>query len=218
MAQPDRRRPVRTPGAPPWAQELVNAVCADAGVSEPVLGWRRAARPNSSGVTRRAAGRVSVTAGTDPLDARLTLLHELAHWLTAPPAGMARRPARGRQRSVHHGRAFYSVAFRLYLRHGLTTDDALRREAARYPGSLRHAAALGVPGAAAALRVRLAALRARSRGGWRVLVPEHPVRLARDGRWWVCHTCGQRIVARALVRALRRPGRERHVLWSRVAP
>jgi len=52
-------------------------------------------RPGSSGVTRRSAGSVSVTAGTDPIDQRLTLLHELAHWLrehdrsrfllTAPP-------------------------------------------------------------------------------------------------------------------------------------
>jgi hypothetical protein len=218
MAEPDPPRPARSPGAPPWARELVSTVCAEAGVPEPVLGWRRAARPNSSGVTRRAVGRVSVTAGTDPLDARLTLLHELAHWLTVPLAGMARRPARRRGRSVHHGRAFYAVALPLYLRHGLTADDALQREAARYPGSLRHAAALGVPGAADALRARLDALRVRRRGGWRIVVPEHPVRLARDGRWWACRTCGQRIVARALVRALRRPGRERHVLWSRAAP
>lgn len=185
---------------------------------EPLLRWRRGRRPSSSGITQRAKGFISVTAGSDPVDARLTLLHELAHWLTAPAAGVALRTRRRRPRSVHHGRTFYTTAFPLYLRYGLSAADALQREAARYPGSLRHAAALEVPGAGAALRERLAALRERRRAGWRVAVPEHAIRLARNGRWWVCSVCGQRLVARSLVRARRRPGRERHVLWSRGTP
>ncbi len=129
--------------APAWALSLVASVCADAGAAQPRLSWRRRAGEQSTGVTRRTDGIVAVRAGADELDQRLTLLHELAHWL-APP------PRRGR-RAVHHGRAFYDIAFELYRRHGLSDADALRLESARYRSSLRHAVALGVPGADAAL-------------------------------------------------------------------
>ena len=129
--------------APAWALSLVATVCADAGVAQPRLGWRRRSGAHSTGVTRRNDGIVAVRAGTDELDQRLTLLHELAHWLSPTPR-------RGR-RAVHHGRAFYDIAFELYRRHGLSDADALRLESARYRSSLRHAVALGVPGAAAAL-------------------------------------------------------------------
>jgi hypothetical protein len=204
-------------GTPVWARVLVRTVCGEAGLPEPALLWRSANRVTSSGVTHRAARRVSVTAGTDPIDVRLTLLHELAHWLTAPASGTARRARSSRRGgNVHHGRVFYEAAFALYTRYGLSAAESLEREAARYPSALRHAVALGLPGAVEAHRHRLAALRLRRRNrAWRIAVPEHRVSLARDGRWWVCGTCGQRMVARALVRARRRAGRERHVLWTR---
>ena len=149
---------------------------------------------------------ISVRAGKDPLDQRLTLLHELAHWL-APTAGR-RRGAR----TAHHGREFYRIAFDLYRRHGLSDADALRLETARYPSALGHAVALGVPGAVAARAAHREALRARPRRRWRVLVPEHPIRLGRDGRWHVCTTCRQRIVGRHLVRIRRARRALRHVL------
>lgn len=195
--------------APGWAAELVAAVCADASLPPPTLTWRSREGEHSTGVARRQAGTISVRAGSDPLDQRLTLLHELAHWLSAP----ARR--RG-MRTAHHDLPFYSVAFELYRRHGLADADALRLESAHYPSSLRHAAALGVPGAAAALRVRRTRLRARPARTWRVLVPEHPVRLGRAGRWHVCATCGQRVVGSNLarIRRMRRP--VRHVLMVAV--
>src|SRR5687767_3537922 len=103
--------------APGWALDLVAEVCADAGARAPLLSWRTRRGEASTGLARRADGLVAIRAGSDPLDQRLTLLHELAHWLT--PAG------RRRGRSVHHGRAFYAIAFDLYRRFGLSAADAL---------------------------------------------------------------------------------------------
>jgi hypothetical protein len=193
--------------APEWADALVREVCAEAGVASPVLRWRRALRQNSSGVTRRHERSVAVTAGHDPVDQRLTLLHELAHWLAAP----ARRH---RGRVLHHDLNFYRVAFALYLQHGVPTAEALSREGARYPSSLRHARALFVVGADEAWGLRRIALRqrARLRGPRRVLVAEHTVRLVRDGRWTRCSVCGARVVGPVLARLRRRSGR--HTLLS----
>ncbi|MGH2417773.1 MAG: hypothetical protein ACRDFY_05520, partial [Candidatus Limnocylindria bacterium] len=168
--------------APPWAVDLLATVCADAGVAAPRLAWRLRAGEHSTGVTRRDDGLVAVRAGSDPVDQRLTLLHELGHWLSP-----AHRRRRGR--STHHGRAFYGIAFELYRRYGLADADALRLESGRYRSALRHAVALGVPGAAAAFAEHRAVIRARPRRWWRVLVAEHPVRLEREGRWTVCATC-----------------------------
>lgn len=192
--------------APDWAEALVVRVCAEASAAPPRLTWRRRAAVHSTGVARRHAGIISVRAGEDPLDQRLTLLHELGHWLA--PGPVRRRGVR----AAHHGREFYRVAFELYRRHGLTDADAIRLEAARYPSAVGHAVALGIPGALAARAERRAALRARPRRRWRVLVPEHPIRLGRDGRWHVCTTCRQRIVGRHLVRIRRARRMLRHVL------
>lgn len=193
--------------APAWALDLMATVCADAGVRPPTLRWRARRGVHSTGVTRRDAGLVAVRAGDDELDQRLTLLHELAHWLAPTTRGR-------RRRAVHHGRAFYAVAFDLYRRHGLTAADALRLESGRYRSALRHAVALGVPGAPEALATHRAALRARPRRRWRVLVAEHPVRLEREGRWSVCATCRQRVVGPTLARVRRARRAVRHVLMT----
>jgi hypothetical protein len=194
--------------APAWAAQLVRDVCMAANVSPPVVRWRVAARSPSSGLTRQSAGTVSVTAGTDELDQRLTLLHELAHWLGPQPRG------RRRGRIAHHDAAFYATAFDLYWRHGIPSAEALEREGGRYPSALRHARALGVPGADAAWRLHRVALRerARLRSAPRVIVAEHTVRLVRDGRWTRCAVCGVRVVGRTLARLRRRAGR--HTLLS----
>ena len=196
---------------PPWATELTAVVCADAGVAPPRLSWRRRTSERSSGVTLPDIGQISVRAGSDLLDARLTLLHELAHWLTPTS-----RPAR-RRRTEHHGRAFYATAFELYRRHGIPDADAIRLEARRYRSALRHGAAIGVPGASEALAEHRARLRARPRRRWTVLVPEHPVRLRREGRWHVCATCGQRVVGITLARIRRGRRPVRHVLVTATA-
>jgi hypothetical protein len=195
-------------GTPSWAARLVAQVCAEAEVPEPILRWRRAARSPSSGVTRKAAGVVVVTAGTDLLDQRLTLLHELAHWL-----GPAVRPRR-RGRVAHHDARFYARAFRLYQEHGIEPSEAVAREAARHPGALRHARDLGLPGAAEVWRARRDLLREgnAARRPPRILVAEHRVLLVRDGRWTRCAVCGVRIVGPILARLRRRPGR--HLLLT----
>jgi len=194
--------------APDWARALVADVCAAASRQEPHLGWRRRRHPTSSGVTRRASDAISLVAGSDALDQRLTLLHELAHWL-------APTPRRRRRRIAHHDAAFYALAFDLYRRHGIPDHAALAGESARYPSSLRHARALGFPGAEAAWRERRVALRLRRRAlpPARVISPEHRVRLERDGRWSRCAVCGVRIVGPVLARIRRRGGR--HVVFSR---
>lgn len=196
--------------APDWAISLLETVCADAGVAPPRLQWRRRRGEHSTGVTRREERIVAVRAGSDPLDHRLTLLHELAHWLS-PPA------RRRRGRSVHHGLAFYRIAFELYRLHGLADADALRLESARYRSSLRHAVTLGVPGAPRALAAHREGLRARPPRAWRILVPEHAVRLEREGRWTVCATCRQRVVGRNLARVRRARRPIRHVLMTAAA-
>lgn len=193
--------------APSWAREMVHGVCTAAGVAEPVMRWRHARRSTSSGVTRRSSGSISVTAGTDEVDQRLTLLHELAHWLGPVPR-------RRRGRVLHHDARFYAIAFDLYRRHGIPDTEVLAREGGRYPSALRHARALGIPGAEDAWLSRRAALRenARLRAPARVLVAEHTVRLIRDGRWTRCGICGVRVVGPSLARLRRRSGR--HVLLS----
>lgn len=197
-----------SPGAPGWATELTTQVCAEAGVAPPArLRWARRDRDRSSGVTRHATGYVGVFAGSDEADARQTLLHELAHWLTPPPA-------RRRRGVRHHDRRFYAVAFSLYERHAEGGAPALAREASRYPSAVGHARALGVAGADDAWHARRTA--AVPAGPLRVLVAEHTVRLARDGRWHVCAVCGARIVGVALSRLLRaRRPPLRHVLLTR---
>lgn len=191
---------------PTWAGELVTIVCADAGLAEPRLTWRRRSGDHSTGVTRRHDGLIAVRAGSDDLDQRLTLLHELAHWLSPAP--------RRARRAVHHGREFYEIAFELYRRHGLADGDALRLESARYRSALRHAVALGVPGASAALAAHRSVMRDRPRRRWRVLVPEHRVDLEREGRWTVCATCRQRVVGINLARIRRARRPVRHVLMT----
>jgi hypothetical protein len=188
--------------APAWARALVLAVCAEADSPVPRLSWRRADRPSSSGVTRRHASAISVVAGTDLTDQRLTLLHEMAHWL-APSA------RRRRGRVAHHDRAFYDVAFALYRRHGVPDEFALTAESARYPSSLAHARRLGVGGAEQAWLERRVQIRERAsrRPRMQVLVDEHRVRLVRDGRWTRCAVCGIRVVGPLLHRWRRRPGR-----------
>jgi hypothetical protein len=151
---------------------------------------------------------VAVTAGTDPLDQHLTLLHELAHWLGPEP------PRRRRERVAHHDRTFYAQAFALYAAHGIELAEAVEREGARHPGALRHARDLGLPGAAEAYSAHRDLLRQRaaSRRPARIIVPEHRVRLVRDGRWTRCAVCGVRIVGPALARLRRRAGR--HLLLA----
>ncbi|MGZ8564006.1 MAG: hypothetical protein ACXWWU_10355, partial [Candidatus Limnocylindria bacterium] len=101
------------------------------------------------------------------------------------------------------------IAFELYRRHGIPAAEALEREGGRHPSALRHARAMGVPGADEAWEEHRNVVRAQAQARRmpRVLVAEHTVRLVRDGRWTRCSVCGVRIVGPTLKRLRRRSGR-----------
>lgn len=92
----------RTRPVPTWAADLVAEVCAAYGRLPPRVQWWQRPGRYSSGHTAKAEGYVHVTAGTDPMDQRLVVLHELAHWLGRPDWA--------------HRRAFWGLAWQLYGR------------------------------------------------------------------------------------------------------
>jgi hypothetical protein len=68
---------------PSWAEELVRQVYTDEGRDDvPVLRWQVKYRKGSSGRAYLTQNRISVTAGQDPVDQKLVVLHECAHQLT----------------------------------------------------------------------------------------------------------------------------------------
>ena len=144
-------------------------VCAEADAPRPRLAWRASRPPDLVRRHAQPSASISVVAGPDPIDQRLTLLHELAHWLAPVPR------VAGAAASAHHDASL--------LRHRLcplptpwrARCRGARPGAARYPSSLAHARRLGVPGAEEAWRDRRSRCveRARRRAPMRVLVPEH---------------------------------------------
>lgn len=89
--------------APKWAADLLAQVVEDYGI--PIdMAWRRSRGSRlSSGVAgSRGPGTLTVTGGRGRTDARLVLLHEIAHCLV---------PEHG------HDRAFYEQAWELFDRY-----------------------------------------------------------------------------------------------------
>lgn len=144
----------RIPPVPAWANRLIERACAsehEPGL--PVVEWgtargssRRVWLPGpgvsfvvdsaqlSHGETRQEPGdeSIKVWAGPDECDARVVLLHELAHWITG---------------DLHTPR-FWDCAWRLfkrYMRNDL--DYVLAREAEYRVEAIKAAARAGVPGA-----------------------------------------------------------------------
>lgn len=109
---------------PAWAADLIERVCADHGRRPPMVTWWQRDDWRSSGTTYKAEGRIHVTAGTSEEDARLVLLHELAHWLGRP--------------GWHHRRPFWELVWRLYERYGVDLDWAIFREATYVAKSLTY--------------------------------------------------------------------------------
>jgi hypothetical protein len=95
---------------------------------------------------------VSVAAGRDPVDQRLVLLHELAHWLGRPDEG--------------HSLNFWLRAWRLFRRYRVPVHYALAREGA-YEGAVQaYRRLLKKRAVAAARRTNgRARLRSKSRNG-----------------------------------------------------
>jgi hypothetical protein len=108
-----------TRGGPPpeWVSIIIDEVCARYRVRRPRVQWWRREERWSSGHWDRHAYKLHVTAGTDELDQRLVLLHELAHLLRDH---RAKKPA-------HHDVRFWRIAWDLYEHYGIA-DHAAERE------------------------------------------------------------------------------------------
>jgi hypothetical protein len=100
---------------PVWVQKMITDVCSEWDVDEPREFIWRVSKVNvsSSGRCWTFRKRIVITAGRDPKDRRLTVLHELAHHICGE--GHA------------HDVAFWAVAVELYRRYGLIRY-AFRRE------------------------------------------------------------------------------------------
>lgn len=107
---------------PVWAVELTLKVCAQYGVDIPEVKWANKNRPYATGRAYSAQEKrehrfsydISLVAGSGELDAKLVLLHELAHFTN--PVG------------EHHGENFWNRAFDLYELHGIPLMFAHNRE------------------------------------------------------------------------------------------
>jgi hypothetical protein len=97
---------------PSWAEELVKQVYIDEGRNDvPALGWRVTYHKSSSGRAYLAENRISITAGQDPVDQKLTVLHECAHQLT----------------KQGHTSEFWDKAWELFHRYQVPVPRALKR-------------------------------------------------------------------------------------------
>lgn len=108
--RPSKRRTKRKPNpdtVPDWARELANRVCRDFGKPKVTIRWRVRRKRESTftaGTTwtpRDGKPRwISILAGTDVEVQKVTLLHELAHYLMPPKQG--------------HTKRFWAVAWMLF--------------------------------------------------------------------------------------------------------
>lgn len=107
-------------GSPPmWAQRLLLSVLKTERRSrKPILSWSVTIKLRSTGSTHLRGsngysnGKIHVTAGKELLDQRITLLHEIAHWLVSP----------------EHDAKFWKKAWELYRRYGVRAHEALMWE------------------------------------------------------------------------------------------
>lgn len=105
----------RTTDGPQWAQELVAEISAEFHPELPTpkltwnqsrrVGYRRLSSGRAGSYEQSPRARIHVTAGNDRTDARMAVLHELAHWTL--PSG------------CRHGPEWAARAFDLYARHDL---------------------------------------------------------------------------------------------------
>ena len=80
----------------------------------PEIKWRKSSYHWSSSGTCYNGDHITITAGKERKDQKLTLLHELAHW--ALP------------NNEHHGNNFWKLAFELYKWQGLSMRQCVNRE------------------------------------------------------------------------------------------
>lgn len=126
---------------PQWAAELVTQVCTSHGKRKPRLVWKRASyriwrggqlvrKPSrhSSGSYSGGYHRILVRQGQDPIDARLVLLHELAHAMVPRKQKAAAYSNYKYSVSRGHDKRFWTKAWRLYAKYGIPIEYAKKRE------------------------------------------------------------------------------------------
>jgi hypothetical protein len=154
---------------------------------------------------------ISVSAGSDRLDAQHIVLHELAHYLvaesTSVAASAAATAARSSERSRRsvHDRAFYGRAVKLFAKYGaIPVGDAVTRETRMHPschlrivGGLHDSGlreyAKNVRGAYNEVRKAKHMMTASTKFVTRIVVPSHPIVPTQRGRVFVCADCGHRV-------------------------
>jgi hypothetical protein len=108
--------------APRWARNLLKRIAADYAVHEPALHWRNRRRPDwsSAGSCALDCTTVTVTAGTDKMDSRITLVHEMAHQILLCTKSWYRG---------EHSAPFYAFLWTLFRRYRVSMRAALESEA-----------------------------------------------------------------------------------------
>lgn len=101
--------------APAWAVNLLRTTAREHGRQPPELRWRvsRSGAALTSGSYSYDENRISILEGRLRAAARLTLCHEIAHWLTG---------------EGHNSDAFWLKAWELYRRWRVPVGYALRSE------------------------------------------------------------------------------------------
>jgi predicted metal-dependent hydrolase len=100
---------------PDWAVEITMDVMSKySHKNPPKIVWKRRTHRTSSGTQYSYSKKIVIRAGTDELDQKLVLLHELAHHI-CPKKAM-------------HNMRFWRTAWILYIEYGIPEDYAFERE------------------------------------------------------------------------------------------
>lgn len=94
---------------PEWAQQIINEVAEQHGITvRPTIEWATIDTISSGGwaMSYQSGNKIRIRAGADPEKQKLTLLHELAHWLQDSRTG--------------HSKEFWQKCFELYYQYGLS--------------------------------------------------------------------------------------------------
>lgn len=107
--------------APKWAQDLlINALLhlesEGHKINVPTLNWRRGTHYRSSGNANQ--DKITITAGTNRLDQKLVLLHEIVHTVAKPQGQYIKIDPHTRVRHLSrrtwHTAEFWDIAWSLY--------------------------------------------------------------------------------------------------------
>jgi len=103
---------------PSWATRIIERICTEHEMPIPPTRWIRKQRFSSSGRFTYGTHQITINAGSDKMDQRVTLLHELAHYINC-----YKKTGKG------HDDKFWDIAFGLFhdKRNRVKKRYALRR-------------------------------------------------------------------------------------------